>query len=86
MNNKTKRISVLLFLFILIGIYLYPIQTEKQCGEFYLCKVKFGVYICDVTTEAGEGEDSGYLGTNLRLYKKVGGFKEYLGFKDVDCY
>jgi len=62
-----------------------PLKVDQNCGEFDIYKVKFGVYICDVTTEAGEGENTGYLGTNLRLYKKIGGTKEYLGLKNIIC-
>lgn len=85
MKNKIKIILFGLAFLLLLCIYFYPVTTDKRCGEFDVCKVKFGVYICDVTTEAGQGENTGYLETNLRLYKKIGGIAEYFGLKDIKC-
>jgi hypothetical protein len=83
--KKTHHIIVITIIILLIYLYYYPFQTNKKCGEFYLCRLKFGVYKYDVTTEAGMGENTGYLKTNLRLYEKVGGIWEYLGCRDVKC-
>lgn len=85
MKNKLRITIISLLLLVLLVLYFYPFMTNKQCGEFYLCKVNFGVYTYDVTSEAGQGENTGYFRTNLRLYKKVGGFAEYLGLKDINC-
>jgi hypothetical protein len=84
---KKNKYPILLFFIIsiIIIIYYLPFATSKRCGEFDICKVKFSVYVCDVTTEAGMGENTGYFGTNLRLYRKIGGFAEYFGFKDIKC-
>lgn len=85
MKKKLKNLLLGLTFLIVICIYFYPFKIDKHCGEFDACKVKFGVYICDVTTEAGKGENTGYLGTNLRLYKKIGGIAEYFGLKEIKC-
>jgi len=65
-----------------VGLYFHPFETNKQCGELSLCWVKFGVYEYDYDSEVGKA----YFGKDIQFYRKVGGFWEYVGLKEIDCH
>ncbi len=63
-----------------VGLYFFPIMTNKMHGDSPLCWYRLAVYVCEYDAETSGNT---ILGGDIFLYYKVGDLAEYFLLRDI---